>query len=55
MLLTAGLAVVGAVVAFATVRTLAQVATPFAPSMSGHPCGEACLCEERVAAASRAA
>ena len=44
MLVAAALAGVGGLVAFATVRTVAEVETPPLVGVDGHPCGDECLC-----------
>lgn len=51
MVITAGLALVGGLVAFATVRTAASVSTPTQPTVAYHPCGHPCLAEDTVDAA----
>jgi len=43
MVVGAGLAVVGGLVALVTVRTAARVATTTQPNAAGHPCGDPCL------------
>jgi EmrB/QacA subfamily drug resistance transporter len=45
MYVSAGLAVLGGAIAFATVRTVSKVATPTQPSLA-HPCGDPCLAEQ---------
>jgi EmrB/QacA subfamily drug resistance transporter len=50
MVITAGLAVLGGLVAFAAVRTGADVATPTQPTVAGQPCGDPCLEHLRAAA-----
>ena len=47
----AAVALVGGLVAFATVRTLAKVATPTQPTVAGQPCGDPCLAESPPQAA----
>jgi hypothetical protein len=43
MAIAAGLALLGALVAFATVRSAASVATPTQPTVAAQPCGDPCL------------
>jgi EmrB/QacA subfamily drug resistance transporter len=50
LVVAAGLAVVGGVIALFTVSTVSKVATPARVPLL-HPCGDACLCEQRRAAA----
>ena len=52
LLASAGLAVVGGVVAFLTVRTASRATTPTVAGVGGNPCGHPCLCHaaERDAA-----
>jgi EmrB/QacA subfamily drug resistance transporter len=50
MAISAGLALLGGIVAFATVRTGAAVATPTQPTVAAQPCGDPCLDEEARAA-----
>jgi EmrB/QacA subfamily drug resistance transporter len=51
MLITAGLALIGGLVAFATVRTSSSVSTTTQPTVAYHPCGHPCLAEDTVEAA----
>jgi EmrB/QacA subfamily drug resistance transporter len=50
MVITAGLAMLGGLVAFVAVRTGADVATPTQPTVAGQPCGDPCLEHVRAAA-----
>ena len=43
MVIAAGLALLGGLVAFVTVRTGAAVATPTQATVGGQPCGDPCL------------
>jgi hypothetical protein len=49
MVITAGLALLGGLVAFVTVRTGADVATPTQPTVAAQPCGDPCLEQARAA------
>jgi EmrB/QacA subfamily drug resistance transporter len=49
MVITAGLALLGGLVAFVTVRTGADVATPTQPTVAAQPCGDPCLEHARAA------
>jgi hypothetical protein len=49
MVISAGLALLGGLVAFATVRTGAVVATPTQASVAAQPCGDPCLEQVRAA------
>jgi hypothetical protein len=51
MLIAAGVALAGGLVALATVRTAARVVPTTQPTMSGQPCGDPCLGTEDRAAA----
>ena len=50
MVISAGLALLGGLVAFVTVRTGADVATPTQPTVAAQPCGDPCLEHVRAAA-----
>jgi len=45
MVIAAGLALIGGLVALVTVRTASKVATPTHPTVSSQPCGHPCLTE----------
>jgi hypothetical protein len=49
MVIAAGLALLGGLVAFVTVRTGAAVATPTQPTVAAQPCGDPCLEQLRAA------
>ena len=48
MVVSAGLAVLGGLIAFATVRTAVPVATAAQPAIGGQPCGDPCLADDRA-------
>lgn len=51
MLVSAALALVGGLIAFATVRAGAHVASPAQGGVGGQPCGDPCLAEDEAPAA----